>query len=121
MAEVRLLLADDSQVLLDALTELVDRAPGITVVAAVRDGAAALARTLELRPDVAVVDVRMPGGGPDLVRSLLGALPGLHVIGLSSQRGGGVPQEMAAAGAARYLAKGDPDLDLIGVIHDVTA
>lgn len=119
MADVRLLLADDNQQLLDTLTELIERAPGMVVVAAVGDGEGALARARELSPDIAVVDVRMPDGGPGLVRQLMAAVPGLQVIGLSSVRGGGVARAMIAAGASRFLVKGDPDLDLVSVIHEL--
>lgn len=119
MTDARLLLADDNQELLDTLVELLDRSPGMVVVAAVLDGESALDQARELKPDIAVVDVRMPDGGPDLVRRLISADPGLRVIGLSSVRSGAVLGAMIAAGASDYLVKGDPDLDLVSVIHDL--
>jgi len=118
MVDVHVLLADDNPALLDALIERLGPAPGIVVVAAVRTGADALDRAKALHPDVAVVDVSMPGGGPDLVRELLRTTPGIRVIGFSAARQESTRLAMIAAGASTYLVKGGPTVDLVSAIHD---
>jgi len=117
MADTRVLLADDNPALLDALIERLGPAPGIVVVAAVRTGADALDRAKTLHPDVAVVDVSMPGGGPDLVRELLRTIPGIRVIGFSADRQESTRLAMTAAGASTYLVKGSASVDLVSAIY----
>ncbi|TMR05617.1 response regulator transcription factor [Nonomuraea turkmeniaca] len=61
MTGVRVLICDDEQLLREALVRLVGAADDLTVVGAVGDGAAAVAAVAELRPDVVLMDIRLPG------------------------------------------------------------
>ena len=107
MADIRVLIADDDDVVRDALVDLVDGEVGLSVVAAGADADEAVALAAEHRPQVAVVDVRMPGGGgPVACAGILRVSPETKVIALSAFDRPGPRAEMAAAGAIRYLVKG---------------
>ncbi|WP_438484079.1 response regulator [Streptomyces sp. S186] len=68
---IRVLLADDQEMVRDALRAVIDRRPDFEVVGAAADGAEAVALATELRPDVVVMDVRMPGmNGVEATRRL---------------------------------------------------
>ena len=60
-ARINIVLADDHPVVLSGLEALLRHAPGLTIVAAVTDGGTAIQAVRDLRPDIAVLDVHMPG------------------------------------------------------------
>lgn len=120
MTSLRVLLADDEPAVVAALVDLLAAERGITVVATAGDGTTALLQAAALRPDVAVVDVRMPGGGPLLVSGLLSAVPTMAVIALSAQSDASVRRAVLAAGATALLLKGDPGLDVAQAIRVAT-
>ena len=119
MQPVRVLIADDDEVVRDAIVDLVDGEAGFRVVAAAADADEAVALAREHRPDVAVVDVRMPGGGgPAACRGILEVSPATVVIALSAFDRPGPRAEMAAAGASRYLVKGLVADELLAAIAE---
>jgi DNA-binding NarL/FixJ family response regulator len=59
--EIRLILADDHPIVRQGLRQVIEREPDLIIVAEADDGLAALGQTVDLRPDVAVIDVDMPG------------------------------------------------------------
>jgi DNA-binding NarL/FixJ family response regulator len=70
---VRVLIADDQEMVRVGFRMIIDNQPDLEVVADVPDGVAALARARELRPDVCLVDIRMPGvDGLEVTRQLAG-------------------------------------------------
>ena len=80
MSAIRVLIADDQPLVLAGLALLLSSEPDVEVIASVRDGAAALAAAEELRPDVAVVDARMPGmDGIEVSRALCAGADGRSV------------------------------------------
>lgn len=118
---IRVLLADDDPDVLTALADLLSAEADISVIGAAGDGTAALELARQLQPDAAVVDVRMPGGGPSLVRALSALVPGIRVVGLSAQSQETSRQAMLHAGASAYLVKGDRGLDLAGTLRCTSA
>ncbi|AKH81616.1 LuxR family transcriptional regulator [Streptomyces sp. CNQ-509] len=71
MTNIRVLIADDQVMVRQGFTVLLDAEPGIEVVGQAVDGADAVAKTAELRPDVVLMDIRMPGlGGIEATRRL---------------------------------------------------
>ena len=89
MTPVRVLLADDSDAFRLALQEAVEAAPGFEVVAAVSSGEAAIEQAVEAHPDLALIDVRMPGlGGFAAAERIAERNPGLFVVMITADSGG---------------------------------
>ncbi|WP_262286496.1 response regulator transcription factor [Micromonospora sp. MA102] len=119
---IRVLLADDEELIRLALAALLDLEPDLEVVAHAADGRAALAAALAHRPDVAVLDLEMPPpGGVQVAAELARVLPGCATVILT---GHGRPAHLRpalAAGARGFLAKGAPGGALADVIRRVHA
>jgi len=104
---VTVLVADDEAMVRDALVEALQQHPHVRVVAVAGDAAAAVEQARLLRPDVAIVDVRMPGGGgTEAARGIRLHSPGTRVIAHSAFDDDGTCNAMLAAGAHEYLVKG---------------
>jgi DNA-binding NarL/FixJ family response regulator len=86
-APLRIVLADDSYLVREAITHLLDSAPEIEIVAACEDGDALLAAVEEERPDVVLTDIRMPPSGDDegivIANRLRETHPGMGVVVVS--------------------------------------
>jgi DNA-binding NarL/FixJ family response regulator len=98
-------VVDDHPVVLHGLETLIQREPDMAVVASARSGEEAVRRVLATRPDVVVMDIRMPGGdGVEATRRILAAHPATHVILLSGEEGAPVIEGLRA-GALSFLSK----------------
>jgi DNA-binding NarL/FixJ family response regulator len=111
----RVVVADDDDDVRAALVDNLQADPRFVVLAAVSSGGELLDACNDVRPDVALVDVRMPGGGAPAVRALIdsGSCPVVIAVSASVTLGAIMP--ILAAGATGYLAKGNlgrslPDL-----------
>lgn len=105
-APVTVLLVDDDERVRAALVGLLAQEPDFAVVAQAADGVQAVAAARESRAQLVLADVRMPHGGPDVVRRLV-SLPHLPVVvGLSAQADATTWLRLLAAGASGYLLKG---------------
>lgn len=103
---IRILLADDHRILREGLRSLLAPQTDITVVGEASDGETALALARELRPDIVIMDVVMPGlGGVEATRRIRADLPDTKVIGLSMHSDQRFVSEMLRAGAIGYLVK----------------
>jgi DNA-binding NarL/FixJ family response regulator len=109
---VRIVLADDSAEIVDAVRDVLAAAPGIIVVATADSGEAAVRAARDHAPDLVLVDVEMPGGGPELAERLLELSPRPRVMTLSARDDEDTVLAMLAAGATAYVAKGALDEDL---------
>jgi DNA-binding NarL/FixJ family response regulator len=109
-ANVRVLLADDEVLVRDAIGALLEEDPRFRVVASVGSAAAAAAAATELRPDLAVIDVRMPGGGHAAVVAIREHSPETVVLVCSSFDDRFTRTAMAEAGATAYVVKGADDV-----------
>ena len=102
---MRVLLADDHRLLLEGLANLL-AAHGIEVVALAHDGVEALALARQLRPDVALLDIRMPGGdGLTASRAIHAALPETRIVILTTSNDDDDLFEAVKSGACGYLLK----------------
>lgn len=118
----RVLLADDHEILLGGLRSLLEREPGIEVVAEARDGLEAVALAHESRPDLAVMDVSMPGlNGIEATRRITSKQPRTRVLCLSSHADPVMVEAMLEAGAAGYLLKDNAVDELLRAIRVVAA
>lgn len=119
-APIRVLLAEDDELIRDALVSLLEREPDIAVVAAARDGRGAVELALRHRPAVAVVDLQMPGlDGIGVVRELGRALPECAGVILTGHGRPALLRHALLSGARGFLAKGAPGSALADVIRRV--
>jgi len=118
MPEIRVLLADDQQLMREGLRVLLDLIPDIRVVGEAGDGVEAVERTRQLRPDVVLMDVRMPVlDGVAATRRLHDASPEVKVIILTTFDDDEYVFEGLRAGAVGYLLKDVPSEQLANAIR----
>jgi EAL domain-containing protein (putative c-di-GMP-specific phosphodiesterase class I)/DNA-binding NarL/FixJ family response regulator len=118
LPDLRILIADDEKVLRDALTDVIEDTDGLTVVAVVENAEDAISATHRVKPDVALLDVRMPGGGPRAARGIRECCPDVRVLALSASGSQDTVLEMLEAGAVGYLVKGIlPSEVITGIFH----
>ena len=104
---IRVLLADDHPVVRGGLRALLDTLDGIEVVAEAPDGGAAIREAMISRPDVVVIDLRMPGiDGIEATRRITLDLPQVAVLVLTMFDDDDLIADSLAAGARGYLLKG---------------
>jgi PAS domain S-box-containing protein len=114
---LRVLIADDEDALRAALTALVAAEQDLEVVGAAADAAHAVALAHDLKPDVALVDVRMPGGGAAATAGIRKASPGSQVLGLSAYEDRASALSLLRAGAIGYLVKGAAPDEIVDAIR----
>lgn len=119
---IRVLVVDDHDFVRSTMCELIEATDDMQVVGEAANGAAALPAARTAHPEVVLMDLSMPVmNGIDATRQLVGALPHLRVIVLTTSTKGQDVHDAAAAGAVGFLGKGaDPDavLDAIRTAVD---
>jgi two-component system nitrate/nitrite response regulator NarL len=120
---VRVLVADDHPAMRGALARLVGERDEFELIAAVADGEQALERILALRPDVALLDVRMPGlDGIALVRRVRdGGASGVRMLLISGNDDSEIAHEAIAQGAAGFISKDAEEEEIAEAIAAVAA
>jgi DNA-binding NarL/FixJ family response regulator len=105
-AAVRVLVVDDQPLIRHSLRLVVDGAPGLAVVGEAETGTAAVARAIELRPDVVLMDIRMPDGdGIEATRRITSELATTRVVVLSMFELDEYVHAALRAGASGFLLK----------------
>ena len=114
---VRVLIADDNPIVRMGLVALLDNAPGVELCGEAADGREALALAVEMRPDVTLLDVRMPGtDGLTVIGDLV---PLTRIVMLTHSDEPDVISRALAAGATGYLLHGSFDADeLVRAVTD---
>ncbi|MEV6899963.1 response regulator transcription factor [Amycolatopsis sp. NPDC051372] len=119
---LRVFLVDDHEVVRRGVADLLDEDEEITVVGQAGNVSQALARIPALRPDVAVLDVRMPdGNGIELARELRSKLPELKCLMLTSYTDEQAMLDAVMAGAAGFVIKDIKGMDLVSAVREVGA
>lgn len=117
---IRLLLADDQALVRGAIAALLDLEPDLEVVAEVDDGARLVAAARADRPDVALVDVQMPGlDGIAATRELHRELPGVRVLMVTTFGRPGYLRRALQAGASGFVVKDTPARALADAVRRV--
>jgi DNA-binding NarL/FixJ family response regulator len=119
---VRVVLADDQAVVRDGLGMLLSAADDLEVVATAADGTAAVDVVLAQRPDVALVDLRMPGlDGAQVTEAVRREAPEVRVLILTTYADDDAVLPALRAGAAGYLTKDTTGEALLAAIRTVAA
>ena len=120
MSDLRILLADDHEVVRAGLRALVDAAPGMTVVAEARNGAEACLRACEIRPDIVVMDVSMPVlDGAEATERMARECPEVRVLALTMHEDRGHLTRLLQAGVCGYVLKRAAADELVRAIRVV--
>jgi two-component system, NarL family, response regulator DevR len=120
MKHLRVLLVDDHEVVRIGLKALLSRYPQFEVVAEAETADEAIARAQQYRPDVVVMDVRLPGrSGIEATREITSTLPEIDVIVLTSYAEDELLFDAIAAGASGYVLKQIGSDDLIRALEAV--
>jgi len=116
---LRVLLADDHEIVREGLISVLSEAPDIEVVGEAANGREAINLAYQLQPDVVIMDVAMPLiNGDDATRQIKLHLPQTRVIALSMYEEPDLIEKMRLAGAESYLLKTAPSDRLVAAIRD---
>ena len=122
MNKLRILLADDHETVREGVTAIVDAQTDMQVVAAVGNGRDALEKSLELRPDVIVMDVSMPEmNGLRATAEIKKVYPDCKILTLTRHADDAYLQELLRAGASGYVLKQSAATELLSAIRAVAS
>lgn len=122
VSPLRVFLADDHPLVLDGIKALLSADDGIELVGEARDGNTALRRAIELQPDVAVLDLSMPGlNGIAVAGKLLEACPQCRILILTVHEDAAYLRQLLDLGVAGYVLKRSATDELRRAIHAVAA
>lgn len=119
---IKVLLADDHQMVRTGIARMIEDAPDMEVLAELASGEEVLSYCQSHQPDVVLMDVRMPGlGGLETTRKLHRAAPSTPIIALSACDQEPMPSMLLKAGAAAYVSKGTSEAEMLKAIRQVAA
>jgi len=117
---IRIIIADDHGILRGGLKSLLSSDANMLVVGEANNGTEALRLTRELKPNVALMDIGMPGNeGLEATRQLIQEFPNTRVIMLTMYEDSALLQESLRAGASGYIIKRAVEAELIDAIYAV--
>ena len=118
--KIRILVVDDHPVLRDGVAAILQNQADMEMVGEARNGEEAVERFRELRPDVTLMDLQMPGmNGVDAIAAIRTGHPGARIIVLTTYAGDVQAVRALKAGALGYLLKNSLRTELIDAIRDV--
>jgi DNA-binding NarL/FixJ family response regulator len=115
---IRVMIAEDDEGIRETLASVVRSEPAFELAGAVEGADQAIASAARELPDVAVVDVRMPGGGANATRGIKQRSPHTVVLAFSAHDDPVTMREMADAGVDGYIVKGSPVSAIIASIRE---
>jgi DNA-binding NarL/FixJ family response regulator len=118
--KIRVLIVDDHELVRAGLRSLLQSEPDVEIVAEAATGSQALVQGRRLRPEVVLLDARLPDmAGPEVCRGLCEALPDVAVAILTTFTDDDLVRQCVRAGAKGYLLKEIPRLDLAASIRSL--
>jgi two-component system, NarL family, invasion response regulator UvrY len=117
---IRILIVDDHNLVRHGIQSMLNGVQGVKVVGEASNGEEAVKLARELRPDVVLMDLQMPGiGGLEATRKLLRIDPDIKVLVVTVRDDDIFPSRLLQAGASGYLTKGASDVEMIQAIRAV--
>jgi DNA-binding NarL/FixJ family response regulator len=114
MRALRILIADDHDLMRRGLKSLLESHPGWTICAEAHTGREAVAKAEELKPDIVILDITMPElNGVEAARRILKASPNTEILVLSVHYSDQLIRDILDAGVRGYIVKSDSDRDLV--------
>ena len=121
-ADIKILIADDHPIVRQGLRTIIESAPDLTVIAEAGDGKEALQMLLQLKPQVAVLDIDMPlMDGFSVARVLREKEPGIEIIFLTVHREGSFLDKARKVGAKGYVLEDSALADIVTGVRAVTS
>jgi len=121
-AKIRIVCIDDHPIVREGLASIIALQADMEMAGGAESGGQGLALFRRLKPDIALVDLKLPDmNGHELTRQILEHSPGARIIVLTSFEGDADIERALAAGARGYVVKGVPREELLGAIRAVHA
>jgi EAL domain-containing protein (putative c-di-GMP-specific phosphodiesterase class I)/DNA-binding NarL/FixJ family response regulator len=114
---IRVLIADDEQIVRESLASVIGSDPSLEIVGSAGDAQGAIDLAAWRLPDVALLDVRMPGGGPRAAAEIARLSPSTRVLALSAAEDRDSVLTMIRAGALSYVGKTASNEEILTAIH----
>jgi DNA-binding NarL/FixJ family response regulator len=117
---IRVLIADDHPIMRDGIAAAIESGEDMVVIGQAADGAEAIVRFRELRPDIALIDLQMPGvDGLQAIAAIGGEFPEARIIVLTSYPGDARVKRALTFGASAYLLKTATREEILAAIRSV--
>jgi two-component system invasion response regulator UvrY len=117
---IRLMIVDDHELVRVGMRHILKDYPAIKIVGEAADGETAIRLNREVKPDVVLLDISLPGlSGLEVTTRLKQVEPGLRIIILTVHEAAPYPGKLLDAGASGYLTKGCPATELVQAIRTV--
>jgi DNA-binding NarL/FixJ family response regulator len=121
MSALKILIADDHDVVRKGLRLLIEEHPGWQICGEARSGREAVEKAIQLSPDVTVIDVSMPDlNGLEATRQIRKACPKTEILVITHHDSDEMAGEVLDAGARGYVLKSDSDRDLVHAVETLS-
>ncbi len=115
---IRVLVVDDSEIVRRGICQILKSQPDIEIVCEASDGADAILKTREHRPDIVLLDITMPVmNGFEAARRIKNELPSVLILMVSQFDSAAFMREAAASGASGYVVKSNASAELIPALR----
>jgi two-component system invasion response regulator UvrY len=117
---IKVLVADDHHLVRTSIARMLNEEEGLQVIGEAADGEEAISQSRALRPDIILMDIRMPGiGGLEATRKIVRGMPDIKVVVLTAYLEETFAQRLLDAGASGFISKGSELDEMVRAIRTV--